>query len=100
MGKLIFIILSTAAALYAVYLLSFRTYEWDYYSEKKGGKIVFPRIFYIFMLIIALVPILNSVATAAFFFFVMFENRVDFYVESWLFEEPKDKNDNQNPEQQ
>lgn len=100
MGHLIFIILSTAAALYAAYLLSFHTYEWDYYSEKKGEKIVFPRIFYILILIIALVPILNSIATFAFFFFVMFENRENFYVDSWLFEKPKDKNDNQNPEQQ
>lgn len=100
MRYLIFIILSTAAALYAAYLLSFRTYKWNYYSKKKGEKMVFPRIIYIFMLIIALVPILNFAATVTFLFFVAFENRVDFYVDSWLFEEPKDKNDNQNPEQQ
>lgn len=100
MGNFIFIILSTAAALYVAYLLSFRTYKWDYYSKKKGEKIVFPRIIYIFMLIIAWVPILNSVVTFAFLSFVMFGNREDFYIDSWLFKEPKDKNDNQNPEQQ
>ena len=100
MEKLIFIILSTAAALYVAYLLSFRTYKWDYHSKKKGEKIVFPRIIYIFMLTIALVPILNSAVTVAFLFFVLWGNREDFYVDSWLFEEPKDKNDNQNPKQQ
>ena len=100
MGNLIFIILSTAAALYAAYLLSFRTYEWDFYSERKGEKMVFSRIIYIFMIIIALVPFLNFIVTVAFFIFVMFCNRVDFYIDSWLFEKPKDKNDNQKPEQQ
>ncbi len=95
MGTLIFIILSTAAALYAAYLLSFRTYEWDCYSKKKGEKIVFPRITYIFMLIIALVPILNISATVTFILFVLFGNREDFYVESWFFDQPKDKNDDQ-----
>ena len=100
MGNLIFIILSTAAALYAAYLLSFRTYKWDYSSEKKLEKIVFPRIIYVFILIIALVPIFNFVVTVVFIIFVTLENRESLYVDSWLFEEPKDKNDNQNPEQQ
>ena len=84
----LFNILSILAALYAAYLLTFRTYEWDGRKNKKGERMVFPRILYIVILVVVFTPIVNIIATVFFLFAIPTMNRDELYVESWFFEKP------------
>lgn len=88
MTLLLFDILSILAALYAAYLLTFRTYEWDGRKNKKGERMVFPRILYIITLLVVITPIVNIIATVFFLFYIPTANHDGFYVESWLFDKP------------
>ena len=89
MGDLLFMILSTVAALYAAYLLTCCLYTVDYRGEPKD-KVVFPRIVYGIAIIIAFIPLFNLLCVASFLSFLAIFGD-DYRVKSWLFEKPKPK---------
>lgn len=89
-------ILSVVASLYATYLLSYCLYDVpDSWEEREPKRIIPPRIAYILALIVASLPILNTIAVAAFFFAGLFFKACgEWQIKSWLFEKPEVKSDN------
>lgn len=89
-------ILNVVASLYATYLLAYRLYDVpSSYEKREPKRIVLPRIAYIVCLIAAFLPILNTIAAAAFIVAgLLFKNSGDWQIKSWLFEEPEVKSDN------
>ena len=88
-------ILSVVASLYATYLLAYCLYDVpDSWEEREPKRIVLPRIAYIAFLIAAFIPVLNSIAVAAFIFAgLFFKSCGDWQIKSWLFEKPEVKAD-------
>jgi len=77
--------------MYVLWLLAFRTYHTDLYDRPKmDDPVVMPRIAYIMSLAVCFLPIFNIVVALAFFICASIA-RDDFYVDSWLFDKPKDK---------
>lgn len=95
-------ILSVVASLYATYLLAYCLYDVpDSWEKREPKRIVLPRIAYIVCLIVAFIPVLNTIAVAAFIFAGLFFKACgDWQIKSWLFEKPEVKSDNtdNNPE--
>ena len=95
-------ILSVAASLYATYLLAYCLYDVpDSWEKREPKRIVLPRIAYISSLIVAFIPVLNTIVVAAFIFAGLFFKACgDWQIKSWLFEKPEVKSDNtdNNPE--
>ena len=89
MGDLIFFILSTGVALYAVYLFTFCLYKVDY-DGKMTDRVVFPRIVYLIAVILASLPLLNLFCIVIFLVYLAIWSD-DYRVKSWLFEKPKQK---------
>lgn len=89
MWNLLFIILSTGAALYAAYLLTCCLYKVDY-NGKMTDKIIFPRIVYVIAIILASIPILNLCCFILFLSWLAIWSD-EYRVKSWLFEKPKQK---------
>ena len=92
-------ILSVVASLYATYLLAYFLYDVpDSWEEREPKRIVLPRIAYIASLIVVFIPVLNTIAVAAFIFAGLISKACgDWQIKSWLFEKPEVKSDN-NPE--
>lgn len=95
-------ILSVVASLYATYLLAYCLYDVpDSWEKREPKRIVLPRIAYIASLIVAFIPVLNTIAVAAFIFEGLFFKACgEWQIKSWLFEKPEVKSDNtdDNPE--
>ena len=95
-------ILSVVASLYATYLLAYCLYDVpSSYEKREPKRIILPRIAYIASLIVAFIPVLNSIAVAAFILAgLFFKVCGDWQIKSWLFEKPEVKADNtdNNPE--
>ena len=95
-------ILSVVASLYATYLLAYCLYDVpSSYEKREPKRIILPRIVYIVSLIVAFIPMLNTIAVAAFIFAsLLFKSSGDWQIKSWLFEKPEVKSDNtdNNPE--
>ena len=71
------------------------------YEKREPKRIILPRIAYIACLIVAFIPVLNTIAVAAFIFADLFFKACgDWQIKSWLFEKPEVKADNtdNNPE--
>ena len=94
--------LSVVASLYATYLLAYCLYDVPYsWEEREPKRIILPRIAYIVCLIVAFLPVLNTIAVAAFIFAgKFFKSCGDWQIKSWLFEKPEVKADDtdDNPE--
>lgn len=95
-------ILSVVASLYATYLLAYRLYDVpDSWGKREPKRIILPRIVYIAFLIVAIIPLLNTIAVVAFILAGLFFKACgDWQIKSWLFEKPEVKADNtdDNPE--
>ena len=95
-------ILSVVASLYATYLLAYCLYDVpSSYYKREPKRIILPRIVYIVALIAAFIPMLNSIAVAAFIFMgLLCKACGEWQIKSWLFEKPEVKADNtdNNPE--
>lgn len=95
-------ILSVVASLYATYLLAYCLYDVPYSWEKREPKrIILPRIAFIICMIVAFLPMLNSIAVAAFIFMGLLGKACgEWQIKSWLFEKPEVKSDDtdNNPE--
>jgi len=93
-------ILSVVASLYATYLLAYCLYDVpDSWEMREPKRIVLPRIAYIVSLIVAFIPVLNTIAVAAFIFAgLLFRACGDWQIKSWLFEKPEVKADDNDPE--
>lgn len=94
-------ILSVVASLYATYLLAYCLYDVPSSEKEEPKRIILPRIAYIVCLIVAFLPVLNSIAVAAFFFASLLYKACGYWqIKSWLFEKPEVKSDNtdDNPE--
>lgn len=95
-------ILSVVASLYATYLLAYCLYDVpDSWEKLEPKRIFLPRIAYIAFLIVAFIPLLNTIAVAAFIFAGLFFKACgDWQIKSWLFEKPEVKADDtdNNPE--
>lgn len=89
MTDLIFIILSTGVSLYSAYLLTCCLYKVDY-SGKMTDRVVFPRIVYLIVVILASVPLLNLFCVVIFLAWLAIQSD-DYRIKSWLFEKPKQK---------
>ena len=95
-------ILSVVASLYATYLLANCLCDVpDSWEKCEPKRIILPRIAYIVCLIVAFLPVLNTIAVTAFIFAgLFFKVCGDWQIKSWLFEKPEVKADNtdDNPE--
>lgn len=95
-------ILSVVASLYATYLLTYCLYDVPSSWEERGPiRIVLPRIAYIASLIVAFIPVLNTIAFPVFIFLSLLSKLCgEWQIKSWLFEKPEVKSDNtdDNPE--
>ena len=95
-------ILSVVASLYATYLLAYCLYDVpDNWEKREPKRIVLPRIVYIVALIVAFVPVLNTIAVIVFIVMGLFFKACgDWQIKSWLFEKPEVKagNADNNPE--
>ncbi|MBR6899742.1 MAG: hypothetical protein IKN29_05570 [Bacteroidales bacterium] len=100
--SIIVYILSVVASLYATYLLAYCLYDVpDSWEEREPKRIVLPRIVYIGFMVMAFMPVVNTIALV--FFVIMPQvgkSCGDFQIKSWLFEKPEVKSDNtdDNPE--
>lgn len=92
-------ILSVVASLYATYLLAYCLYDMpDSWEKREPKRIVLPRIAYIACLIVVFIPVLNTIAVAAFIFMgLLCKACGEWQIKSWLFEKPEVKTDD-NPE--
>ena len=85
---------SVAASLYAAYLFAFRVYDMDGYGHPTGKRIVYPNLIYLLALAVCFMPVFNCIATVAFILYGMIGKSFgDFYVDSWFFEKPKQKDE-------
>lgn len=85
-GCTIFFSISTIVALYVAYLYSFKSYERNSrYEEWK--KPAYPRIVYVFVFVLCLVPILNTL-TAVFLLLYPVCEPDEIKIDSWLFRKP------------
>lgn len=95
-------ILSVVASLYATYLLAYCLYDVPCSYEKREPKrIILPRIAYIASLIVAFIPVLNTIGLPAFIILSLLSKTCgEWQIKSWLFEKPEVKADNtdDNPE--
>jgi hypothetical protein len=102
MGALIVYVLSVVASLYTTYLLAYCLYDVpDSWEKLEPKRIVLPRIAYIACLVVAFLPVLNTIAVVAFILAsLLFKACGDWQIKSWLFEKPEVKADNtdDNPE--
>lgn len=103
MGTLtILYILSVVASFYATYLIAYCLYDVpDSWEKREPKRIILPRIAYIAFLIVAFIPLFNTIAVAAFIFSALFFKACDdWQIKSWLFEKPEVKTDDtdDNPE--
>ena len=90
---MIFYLASIVLALYVLWLLAFRTYMTDGYGRPTDERVTFPYIIYILLLAVCFVPILNVIFFVIFIIISLIEMNTDndFYVRSWLFEKPGQK---------
>lgn len=88
--SMIFYLASTALALYAAWLLAFRTYRTDEYDCPTDERITFPNIVYILLFAFCFTPILNFIFFLVFIVAALAGRYLEsnFYVRSWLFDEP------------
>lgn len=84
-------LLSLPFSLYVAYLATFCTYKTDgIYGKPTDERLVFPRIAYVFIWMVAFVPLLNIVVAIFFLIFPWF-CPVEYYIKSWLLEKPGQK---------
>ena len=95
--SMIFYLLSVLLSLYCAYLAAFRTYKMEHNLvtgeyEPIDERFIYPRIVYILMVAVCFAPIGNVVLCVVFFMVsLMGRYQDDFYVKSWLFERPVEK---------
>lgn len=90
MNGQLFYLLSLPFPLYVAYLATFCTYKTDIYGKPTDERLVFPRIAYVFILMVAFVPLVNIAAAIAFIIYPWFCSD-EYYIKSWLLEKPGQK---------
>jgi len=91
MNGLLFYLLSLPFPLYVAYLATFCTYKTDgFYGKPTDERLVFPRIAYVFIWLVAFAPLMNHVAAILFLTFPWVESDV-YCIKSWLMEKPGQK---------
>lgn len=91
MNGLLFYLLSLPFPLYVAYLATFCTYKTGViYGMPAEDRLVFPRIAYVFIWLVAFVPWLNYAAAIVFLTLPWFDSDV-YYIKSWLLEKPGQK---------
>lgn len=88
MNGLLFYLLSLPFPLYVAYLATFCTYKTDGISgEPTDERTVYPRIVYVFIWLVAFVPLMN-IAEAIMFLTLPWFCPDAYYIKSWLLEKP------------
>ena len=91
MNGLLFYLLSLPFPLYVAWLATFCTYETDgIYGEPTNERLVYPRIVYVFIWLVAFVPLVNIAAAIVFLALRWFVPDA-YYIKSWLLEKPGQK---------
>ena len=89
--RLFFYLLSLPFPLYVAYLATFCTYKTDgIYGKPTDERLMFPRIVYVFIWMVAFVPLLNHAAAIVYLILPWFDSDT-FYIKSWLLEKPGQK---------
>ena len=87
-SAMLFYMFSVAAALYALYLLRFRTFHKNREGEPTNKRVMFPHIAYIALAVTSFIPFLNLLFIVCFLtFFTIFED--EYYIKSWLFKKTR-----------
>ena len=91
MNGLLFYLLSIPFSLYVAYLATFCTYKTDGINgEPTDERLVYPRIVYVFIWLVAFVPLMN-IASAIVFLALPWLTLDAYYIKSWLMEKPGQK---------
>lgn len=91
MNGLLFYLLSLPFSLYVAYLATFCTYKTDGINgEPTDEWLVYPRIVYMFIWLVAFVPLANITAAIVFLVLAWF-NSDEYHIKSWLMEKPGQK---------
>lgn len=90
MNGLLFYLLSLPFPLYVAYLATFCTYKTDIYGKPTDERLVFPRIAYVFIWLVAFAQLLNLIAAIMFLTLPWFDPGV-YCIKSWLMEKPGQK---------
>lgn len=79
-------ILSVVASLHATYQLAYYLYDVpDSWEEHEPERIVLPRIAYIICLVVAFIPVLNTIAPLLFVVMALIGKSLgDWQIKSWL----------------
>lgn len=91
MSGLLFYLLSLPFPLYVAYLATFCTYKTDgIYGKPTDERLVYPRIVYVFIWLVAFVLLVNIAAAIVFLAHPWFDSDA-YYIKSWLLEKPGQK---------
>ena len=91
MNGLLFYLLSLPFPLYVAYLATFCTYKTDgIYGEPTDERLVFPRLVYVLIWLVAFAPLLNHAAAIMYLTLPRFCSDV-YCIKSWLMEKPGQK---------
>lgn len=85
-----------AVSLYAAYLICCCMYRVDKWGVKTDERIAVPRVMYLLTFLASFMPILNMVFGCTVVVIAVFAYYAEdlFYFRTWLFDKPKEKNDN------